>query len=140
MQKANRARITMEVDSVGKQCVVEVCSRTVSKSIFRFGNLILKLDNLVNKTKIKNHDRNASHGCNIATKPLLRPVIFFVLNKKSSRLDNNNSTQSEIRYDRRPPAELKVPSKLSVQNPVGTLYEIIFVLNANFYENINAHY
>jgi len=39
-----------------------------------------------------------------------------------------------------PPAELKVASKLSDQNPVGTLYEIIFVLNANFYENINTHY
>ena len=91
MQKANRARITMEVDSVGKQCVVEVCSRTVSKSKFRFGNLILKLDNLVNKTKIKNHDRNASHGCNIATKPLLRPVIFFVSTKKV--LDSTITTQ-----------------------------------------------
>ena len=41
---------------------------------------------------------------------------------------------------RRPPAELKVSSKFSDQNPVGTLFEIIFVLNANFYENINAHY
>ena len=36
---------------------------------------------------------------------------------------------------RRPPAELKVASELS-----GTLYAIISVLNANFYENINAHY
>ena len=43
---------------------------------------------------------------------------------------------------RRPPAELKVASELSGQNPVGTLYEIIFVLNSYFYENIifNAHY
>ena len=41
---------------------------------------------------------------------------------------------------RRPSAELKVASELSDQNPVGTLYEIFFVLNANFYENINAHY
>ena len=41
---------------------------------------------------------------------------------------------------RRPPAELKVASKLSDQNPGGILYEIIFVLNANFYENIIAHY
>ena len=37
---------------------------------------------------------------------------------------------------RRPPAGLKVASELSDQNPVGTLYEIIFVLNANFYKNI----
>ena len=41
---------------------------------------------------------------------------------------------------RRLPAELKVATKLSAQNPVGTLYAIISVLNANFYENINAHY
>ena len=41
---------------------------------------------------------------------------------------------------RRPPAELKVVSELSNQNPVGTLYEIISVLDANFYENINAHF
>ena len=36
----------------------------------------------------------------------------------------------------RPPAELKVASELCDQNPVGTLYETIFVLNANFYENV----
>ena len=41
---------------------------------------------------------------------------------------------------RHPPAELKVARELSDQNPVGTSYEIIFVLNANFYENISAHY
>ena len=41
---------------------------------------------------------------------------------------------------RRPPAELKVASALSDQNPVGTLYEMISVLNAIFYENIKAHY
>ena len=41
---------------------------------------------------------------------------------------------------RRPPAELKVVSELSNQNLVGTLYEIISVLDANFYENINAHF
>ena len=40
----------------------------------------------------------------------------------------------------RPPAQLKVASELSDQNPVGTLYEIISILNANFHENINAHY
>ena len=35
----------------------------------------------------------------------------------------------------------KWPStNLSDQNPGGILYEIIFVLNANSYENINAHY
>ena len=39
-----------------------------------------------------------------------------------------------------PPAELKVSSELSGQNPVGTLYAIISVLNAIFYENINEHY
>ena len=33
--------------------------------------------------------------------------------------------------------QLKVPSQLSNQNP---LYEIILFLNANFDENINAHY
>jgi len=39
------------------------------------------------------------------------------------------------------PAQLKVASELSDQNPVGTLlFAIISVLNANFYENINAHY
>ena len=36
---------------------------------------------------------------------------------------------------RRSPAELKVASELSDHNPVGTLYENIFVLNANLYEN-----
>ena len=41
---------------------------------------------------------------------------------------------------RRPPTELKVASQLSDQNHVITLYAIISVLNANFYENINAHY
>jgi len=41
---------------------------------------------------------------------------------------------------RRPPAELKVASEYSEQTPVGTLYAIISVLNANFYKNINAHY
>jgi len=40
----------------------------------------------------------------------------------------------------RPPVQLKVSSELSDQNPVGTLYEIISVLNANFYENFNAYY
>ena len=40
----------------------------------------------------------------------------------------------------RPPAQLKVASELSDQNPVGTLYDIISILNANFHENINAHY
>jgi len=37
---------------------------------------------------------------------------------------------------RRPPAELKVASELSVRNSISTLYAIISVLN--FYENINA--
>ena len=46
----------------------------------------------------------------------------------------------DLTDSRRPPAEPKVASELSDQNPVGTLYEIIFILNANFYENINAHY
>ena len=36
--------------------------------------------------------------------------------------------------------ELKVGSELSYQNPVGTLNEIISILKANFYENINAHF
>ena len=40
----------------------------------------------------------------------------------------------------RSPAQLKVASELIDQNPVGTLYEIISILNANFHENINAHY
>ena len=34
----------------------------------------------------------------------------------------------------------KVASKLSDQNPVGALYKTNDVLNANFNENINAHY
>ena len=46
----------------------------------------------------------------------------------------------ELTELRRPPAELKVASEFSDHNPVGTLFEIIFVLNANFYENINVHY
>ena len=46
----------------------------------------------------------------------------------------------DLTDSRRPPAELKVASELSDQNPVGTLYAIISVLNANFYKNINAHY
>jgi len=41
---------------------------------------------------------------------------------------------------RRPPAELKVASDLSAKNPCDTLYAIISVLNAIFYENITAHY
>jgi len=41
---------------------------------------------------------------------------------------------------RRPTTELKVAKELSNQNPVGTLYENISVLNPFFYENINAHY
>ena len=36
-------------------------------------------------------------------------------------------------FDRRPPAELKEASELGVQNSVGTLYEIISILNAIFY-------
>ena len=35
---------------------------------------------------------------------------------------------------------VKVASELSDQNPVGTLYAIISILNANFYETINARY
>ena len=46
----------------------------------------------------------------------------------------------DLTDSRRQPAELKVASELSAQNPVGTFYAIISVLNANFYENINAHY
>ena len=48
----------------------------------------------------------------------------------------------DLTDSKRPPAELKVASELSDQNPVGTLYEFIFVLNSYFYENIifNAHY
>ena len=41
---------------------------------------------------------------------------------------------------RRPPAELKVGRGLDDQNPVGTLNEIISILKANVYENINAHF
>jgi len=46
----------------------------------------------------------------------------------------------DLTDSRRPIAGLKVANKLSYQNAVGTLYEIISFLNANFYENINAHY
>mgnify|MGYP006890265531 CR=1 FL=1 len=47
----------------------------------------------------------------------------------------------DLTDSRRPPAEMKLASELSDQNPPGaTLYEIIFVLNSNFYENIIAHY
>ena len=46
----------------------------------------------------------------------------------------------DLTDSKHPPAEVKVASKLRDQNPVGTIYEIISVLNANFYENTNAHY
>ena len=46
----------------------------------------------------------------------------------------------DLTDSRHPAAELNVASELSDQNPVVTLYEIISVFNANFYENINAHY
>ena len=46
----------------------------------------------------------------------------------------------DLTESRRPPAELKVASEFSDHNPVGTLFEIIFVLNANFCENINSHF
>ena len=46
----------------------------------------------------------------------------------------------DLTDSRRPPAELKVASELSEQTLVGTLYAIISILNAIFYENIHAHY
>jgi len=46
----------------------------------------------------------------------------------------------DLTDSRHPTAELKVASKLCAKNPRCTLYAIISVLNANFYENIIAHY
>jgi len=46
----------------------------------------------------------------------------------------------DLTDSRRALAELQVASELSDQNPVGTLYEIISVLNAIFSKNINAHF